>query len=117
MSEVLKDYKKRKLDWKLRFSAEAPLSYVKRQVDLSNEILFCVEIPWPLLHLCNNLRQNTSGQNVNFVDFLNSTVTDAWFVVKRERIEELLRKQSAAIKVGIAAKISNLQGGSASRLV
>ena len=68
-------------------------------MDLSNEILFCVEIPWPLLHLWNNLRQNTSGQNVNFVDFLNSTVTDAWFVVKSGRIEELLRKQSAAIKV------------------
>ena len=104
MSEVLEDYKKRKLDWKLRFSAEAPLSYVKRQVDLSNEILFCVEIPWPLLHLWNNLRQNTSGKNVNFVDFLNSTVTDAWFVVKSERIEELLQKQSAAIKVAFGGK-------------
>ena len=56
-------------------------------------------IPWPLLHLWSNLRQGASRQNVNFVDFLNSTVVDAWSVIKSERIEELLRKQSAAIKV------------------
>lgn len=98
MSEVLEEYKKRKLDWKLKLSSEAPLSYVKRQVDLASEILFCVEIPWPLLLLWNNLRNSTSGQNVNYVDFLNSTVTDAWVVVKSERVEERLRKQSAAVK-------------------
>ncbi|CAB3977588.1 Hypothetical predicted protein [Paramuricea clavata] len=39
MSEVLEEYK-RKLDWKLKLSSEAPLTYVRRQVDLANEILF-----------------------------------------------------------------------------
>ena len=57
-----------------------------------------MEIPWPLLLLWNNLRNSTSGQNVNYVDFLNSTVTDPWGVVKSERVEERLRKQSAAVK-------------------
>jgi hypothetical protein len=101
MSDVLEEYKKRKLDWKLKLSLEAPLCYVKRQVDLASEILFCVEIPWPLLLLWNNLRNSTSGQNVNYVDFLNSTVTDAWVVVKSERVEERLRKQSATKRQGV----------------
>lgn len=82
----------------MKLSSEAPLSYVRRQVDLANEILFCVEIPWPSLLLWNNLRNSTSGQNVNYVDFLNSTVTDAWVVVKSERVEERLCKQSATVK-------------------
>ena len=96
--EVLEDYKKRKLDWKLELSSEAPLSYVRRQVDLANEILFCVEIPWPFLLLWNNFHNSTSGQNVNYVDFLNSTVMDAWVVVKSECAEERLSKQSATVK-------------------
>jgi len=70
MSEVLEDYKKRKLDHKLKLSSEAPLSYVKRQADLANEILFCVEIPWSLLLLCIKLSNSASGENVNYVDFL-----------------------------------------------
>ena len=41
---------------------------------------------------------STSGQNVNYVDFLNSTVIDAWVVVKSECVEEKLRKQSATVK-------------------
>ena len=98
MSEFFEDYKKRKLDYKLKLSSEAPLSYVRRQVDLANEILFCVEIPWPWLLLWNKLRSSASGQNVNYVDFLNSTVTDAWVVIKSERVEEILRKQSATVK-------------------
>lgn len=98
MSEVLDDYKKRKLDYKLKLGSEAPLSYVRRQVNLANEILFCVEIPWPLLLLWNKLRNSASGQNVNYVDFLNSTVTDAWVVIKSECVEEILRKQSATVR-------------------
>ncbi|CAB4039331.1 Hypothetical predicted protein [Paramuricea clavata] len=99
MSEILEDYKKRKLDWKIKFNSEPPLSYVRRHVDLLKEILFCVEIPWPLLRLWNNLQENTSGQNINYVDLLNSTVTDACFIVKSDRIEELLCMQSAAVTV------------------
>ena len=51
MSLVLEDYKKRILDWKIKFNSEPPFSYVRRHIDLLNEILFCVEIPWPLLRL------------------------------------------------------------------
>ena len=45
MSDVLEDYKKRDLDWKLSITSEGPLTYVKRQMDLRNEILFCVKVP------------------------------------------------------------------------
>ena len=38
MSEVLEEYSKRKLDWQLKVSSEAPLTYVRQQVDLFNKI-------------------------------------------------------------------------------
>ena len=59
MSEVLEEYSKRKLDWQLKVSSEAPLTYVRQQVDLFNKILFCVEIPWPLLNVWKNIRETT----------------------------------------------------------
>ena len=50
MSEVLEEYKKRKLDWKLKLSSEAPLSYVKRQVDFvlcGNSMAFIAFVEQP----------------------------------------------------------------------
>jgi uncharacterized protein YecE (DUF72 family) len=82
----------------LKVTTKCPLSYVRQQVALQNELLFCVEIPWPLLHLWSKLLETISSENVNYVDLLNSTVTDGWFVLKSERIEELLRKQAGAVK-------------------
>ena len=76
MSEILKDYRKREIDWKLKISTGAPLSNVRRQVNLSNEILFFVEIPWPLLYLRDRLLKGTSGENENYIDLLNVTVVD-----------------------------------------
>ncbi|CAB4024927.1 Hypothetical predicted protein, partial [Paramuricea clavata] len=53
MSEILKEYKKREVDYKLKVGSEAPLSYVNRQLQLHlhDEILFTVDIPWPILQL------------------------------------------------------------------
>ena len=101
MSEILNDYMQRKIDWELKLSSEAPFSYVSRQLDLQNELLFCVEIPWPLLHLWRNLLQGTSGENANYIDLLNLSVLDGWCVLKRdcERIEQLLVKRSSEVKV------------------
>jgi hypothetical protein len=55
MAEVLDNYKKQQLEWNLKVTTECPLSYVRQQVALQNELLFCVEIPWPLLHLWRKL--------------------------------------------------------------
>lgn len=100
MSEVLDNYKKQKIDWKLKLSTEAPLSYVRRQVDVLNDILFCVEIPWPLLHLWYKFLEGVPAENVNYVDLINSTVTDHWFSLKRDniRIETTLRKKCSYVK-------------------
>ena len=103
MSDLLENYKKQKLDWKLKLAAESPLSYVRRQADLVNEILFCVEIPWGLLNLWKIILDHASCENANdhynYVDLLNATVVDQWFKIKRDnqRVNELLRKQCSYV--------------------
>lgn len=101
MSEVLNEYKQRKVDWQLKVSSQHPLSYVNRHVDSRNEVLLCVEIPWPLLHLWRQLLEGISGEDANYIDMLNLTVVDNWFILKRdcERIEKLLVKKSSEVKV------------------
>ena len=44
MSDLLGKYSKIKLDWQLKVCLEAPLTYVRQQADLLNEIIFCVQI-------------------------------------------------------------------------
>ena len=99
MSDLLEKYSKIKLDRQLNVCSEAPLSYVRQQADLFNEIIFCVQIPWPLLCIWHDLFQSVSGQNVNYIEVLNATVPDKWFVLKRnnKRIDELLRKECSAV--------------------
>ncbi|CAB4017122.1 Hypothetical predicted protein, partial [Paramuricea clavata] len=102
MSDLLEDYRKRKLDWKLKLVTESPLSYVRRQADLVNEILFCVEIPWGLLNLWKTILEHTSCENANiynYVDLVNATVVDQWCKIKRDnqRINELLCKQCSYV--------------------
>lgn len=60
MSEILTDYKKRELEWKLSLSTEFPLRYVKQQAAQQYEFLFCVEIPWPLLRLWGEILEDTA---------------------------------------------------------
>ncbi|CAB3981176.1 Hypothetical predicted protein, partial [Paramuricea clavata] len=100
--DLLEDYRKRKLDWKLKLVTESPLSYVRRQADLVNEILFCVEIPWGLLNLWKTIVEHTSCENANiynYGDLVNATVVDQWCKIKRDnqRINELLRKQCSYV--------------------
>lgn len=106
MSEVIDDYRKRNIDWKLKLSTEAPLSYVNRQVDLRDKILLSVEIPWPLLQLWNTLIKGTSGNKyVNYIDLLNSrlnsTVTDGCFAIRRDckRMEDLFINNAVMSKL------------------
>ncbi len=101
MSDILHDYRKKNIDWKLKVSSEAPLSYINRQLDLQSEVVFCVDIPWPLLQLWRNLLEGTSDENANYIDLLNLTVVDGWFVIKREceRIDALLSKKSCDVKM------------------
>ena len=99
MSEILTDYKKRELEWKLSLSTEFPLRYVKQQAAQQYEFLFCVEIPWPLLRLWGEILEDTAIK-ATYLDLLNSTVVDGWFMVKRgcERVEKLLYKTAAVVK-------------------
>jgi len=61
MSEILESYKKRKIEWALKRGTEFPLHYVKQQAFQKYEFLFCVEIPWPLLHLWCEPLEGTSA--------------------------------------------------------
>jgi hypothetical protein len=99
LSEVLEEYIKRKVDYKLKVCSEAPLTYVRQQVDLANEILLCVEIPWPLLNIWKSILEGASGKDANYIDLLNLTVADKWFVLKRDnqRVEELLRNKCNSV--------------------
>ena len=101
MSEILKEYKKREVDYKLKVGSEAPLSYVNRQLHLHDEILFTVDIPWPILQLWRDVLEGVSSEDANFIDLLNSTVVDGWFVLKRDckRIESLLNKKASDVKI------------------
>ena len=103
MSDILENYKKQNIDWKLKVSTDSPLTYVNRQLDLRKQILFSVEIPWPLLQLWHCIRQSVTSveetRYVNYIDLFNASVPDGWFVIKREceRIESLLYKQASYI--------------------
>ena len=79
MSEVLDDYRKRKVDWEIKLSA---LSSVNRRLDSQTEILCCVEIPWPLLHLRHDVLEGISGKDSNYIELLNLTVVDSLCVLK-----------------------------------
>ena len=99
MSDLLEKYSKIKLDWQLKVCLEAPLTYVRQQADLFNEIIFCVQIPWPLLCIWHDLLGSVSGDNVNYIDVLNSIVPNKWFVFKHDnqRIDELLCKECSVV--------------------
>lgn len=89
MSEVLDNYKKQKIDWKLKLSTEAPLSYVRRQVDVLNDILFCVEIPWPLLHLWYKFLEGVPAENVNY---------ETTFVSKQHFVKNVVMSKLSAVR-------------------
>ena len=101
MADLLSDYKKREIEWKLKLNSEFPLKYVTQQAAQQYDFLCCVEIPWPLLRQWCELLESTSGEDVNYVDLLNATVVDGWFCLKRsnERIDELLRKKSQTVRL------------------
>ena len=99
MSEILTEHNKRNLERKLTLSTEFPLRYVNQQAAQQYEFLFCVEIPWPMLHAWSELLEDTCVR-ATYIDLLNSTIVDGWFIVKRdcERIEKLLYKNAAVVK-------------------
>ena len=99
MSDVLNDYRRQQLEWKLKFQTESPLHYVRQQAASKYEIVFCIEIPWPLLKLWKDLLGGTPG-GVTYVDLINATVVDGCFLLKRdcERVEESLRRYSSMAK-------------------
>ena len=82
MSEILTQYKKRELEWKLSVTTEFPLRYVKQQLSQQYEFPFCVEIPWPLLRLWCDILEDTAI-TATYIDLFNSTVVDGWFMVRR----------------------------------
>ena len=45
--------------------------------------------------------EEVSGHDVNYVDFVNSTVIDGWFILNRtcQRTEELIRKHASYAKL------------------
>ena len=71
----------------MKLVTESPLSYVRHQAGLVNEILLCVEIPWGLLNLWKTIIEHASCENANlyhnYVDLLNATIVD---------VNKLLRK-------------------------
>ena len=83
MSDILADYKKRQLEWTLKLSTECLLHYVKQHVAQELELLFCIEIPWPLSRLWKELLDSPSVKATD-TDFLNSTVVDGWFIITRD---------------------------------
>ena len=72
---------------------------VKQQAAQKYEFLFCLEIPWPLLRLWGEILEDTAI-TATYIDLLNSTVVDGWFMVKRdcERIEKPLYKTVPVVK-------------------
>ena len=76
MADLLSDYKKREIEWKLKLNSEFPLKYVKQQSAQQYDFLCCVEISWPLLRQWCELLEATSGEEINYVDLLNATVVD-----------------------------------------
>ena len=48
MADVLRDYKKEKIDYKLKLTSEFPLEYAKREATQQYDFLCCVEISWPM---------------------------------------------------------------------
>jgi len=94
MSDFIEEYKKNEYTWELKVSTECPLDYVRQQKAQEFEFLFCVEIPWPALFLWKTLvgKYPTS----TYIDFLNASVMDGWFVIKSscKRIEDLLYKNA-----------------------
>ena len=101
MSDILADYKKRQLEWTLKLSTECPPHYVKQQVAQELEFLFCIETLWPLLRLWKELLDSPSVK-ATYIDFLNSTVVDGWFIIRRDcdrvRVEKLLSKKAYGSK-------------------
>ena len=63
-----------KIKWNLTISTEFPFQYIKQQTTQQNDLLFCVEMPWPLLHLYRDILEN---KNIKYL--LNSTLDDSWF--------------------------------------
>ena len=81
MSEILNDYRKHNIDWKLKLRTEAPLSYVNQLVAwIRKQILFSVEITCRSLWKASELHFQRLNEYLNYIDLLNSTVTDGWFV-------------------------------------
>ena len=69
------------IDWKLKLRTEAPLSYVNQLVAwIRKQILFSVEITCRSLWKASELHFQRLNEYLNYIDLLNSTVTDGWFV-------------------------------------
>lgn len=101
MADLLSEYKRQEIEWQLKLSSEFPLEYVQREAASQYDFLCCVKIPLPLLRKWSELLEFTSGTEINFIDLLNASVVDGWFLLKREneRMNELLRKKSSAAKI------------------
>lgn len=99
MSEVLDKYKKQQFEWQLQLTTALPLHYALKESASLHEFLFCLEIPFPLLNYWRSLLQGKPTQ-VSYIDLLNATIVDGFFMIKREccRIEELLRKKASSVK-------------------
>ena len=102
MADVLSIYKKQAIEWQLQVSTDFPLHYIRQQNALNQEFLVCIKIPWPLLRLWNQLMaESPSHCDVNYIDFVNSTVMDGWFALNRtcQRIDKLIRKHANYAKL------------------
>ena len=83
MSDNLTLVDRSKLKWNLAISTEFTLQYIKQQTAQQNDLLFCVEIPWPLLGLYSDILENKNIK-ATYIDLLNSTLDDSWFNVKKD---------------------------------
>ena len=88
-----------KVKWELTVSTEFPLQYVQQQAAKQSDLLFCLEIPWPLLCTYSDTLANI-GTQASYVDLLNSTLGECWFNIRKDctRIENLLYKNATVIK-------------------
>ena len=84
MADVLSNYKNQAVEWQRKVNTEFPLHYIRQKNALNHEFLFCIVIPWTLLRLWNQLMEEVSGHDVNYVDFVNSTVIDGWFIFEQD---------------------------------
>jgi len=85
MSEVLEKYKKQQFEWQLQLSTVLPLHYALKESASLHQLLFSLQIPFPLLNYWRSLLQGNTTQ-ISYIDLLNATIVDGFFMIKKRML-------------------------------